>query len=609
MYRLLHKQHQQGYLLIEAMIALMVVSLGALGLIRFNSTLLRDSGLSKVRAEALEIAQGRLDTLRQALVLGGCDPASPPSLTLQTSNGINGQYSSKGDVDQVTAQRVDAQVCVAWNGSTTPCSEPINSRVILKSTLSCTGVGTSGQIAGEGQGEGSILSGFVRSPTGRAVTGGEFRDAIGTVDNFGNIVKVTATGDVVLLRQSDSTPLLTIKKLACETNNAPGFSTIEGKVYVQANKNKPLLDAVIIDPVTKISTQQLFVLGSDGGYCQLKAQELAGNDIIVENDKYFYADYICYVGPEWWGNIGVVRTDNPKTSERVCVGSTYGPDILNSIYTKKPQLGGVRSFRGYRDLGSNVYQTIGIGETNTAVASCAGNSNGAYANTPVKLKNHHFILTSITGNSTDSSCSSPLEKLKSIINNVTLDNGKPVTTNNDTTNLPQIISRTNPGKYYCLSDSSKGTDCAYSAGVSQPTFSTIINGTIDRGSLVENRGTITGITAGGLSWACLTNNFSDANTNGYANYTFSCNVNWYGWIGSEWSDSLTFTTTDILCNPPTSVSFTPAGSESGTTVTVDNTTKSLVLTSVSTVATQININFKIRKADGDPATNLECQLP
>ncbi len=611
MHRLPHKQHQQGYLLIEAMIALMVVSLGALGLIRFNSTLLRDSGLSKVRAEALEIAQGRLDALRQTLVVGGCDPASPPTLALQTANGINAQYSSIGVVDQVTTERVDAQVCVAWNGSTTPCSAPVNSRVILKSTLSCTGVGTSGQIAGEGQGEGSILSGFLRSPTGRAVLGGEVPSGatqVGSADSFGNIVKRTTSGDLVLL-SNNNTPLLTIRKLACETS-APLFSTIEGKILVQPDKrNQPIVDAFVTDNRTGLDTQQLFAFSSDASYCQADIQNLQTTKINTSDGKYYFAaNYICYVGPEWWGNIGVVRTDDPTTSERVCVGNNPGPDIAGSIYSKKPQLGFNRGYRGYRNLGDNVYATIGIGETNQENPDCKVGTRKAYYNRPVHLKNHHFVLTSITGQANDASCSDSLTKLSATINTGTADNTWTPTSPGPLEALT-VSSGTNPGKFFCLSDLYKGTDCAYSGTTTPILRSTIINGTIDRG-LLTAQGSITGIATGGLSGACTTNNFAEANTSG-ANYTFRCEVNWSGWTGDVWSDSLTFTSSDTFCDPfGKSVTYLPSGTQGSSTVNLDNldnATKSLNILNVSTAVAQIDVNFSIRKTDGDAGSQLECQ--
>lgn len=119
------KKHSSGFILIEAVVAMMVFALGVLGVIKLQVAVVAESSAAKARAEAMTIAQAQMDTLRLIArqtehysTAGGCaagtllaSSASPVSIT-----GINATFSETWTVTVgcTPSPRHQVQVTVTW---------------------------------------------------------------------------------------------------------------------------------------------------------------------------------------------------------------------------------------------------------------------------------------------------------------------------------------------------------------------------------------------------------------------------------------------------------------------------------------------------------------
>lgn len=589
-------RQQQGIALIEAMVAFMVVTVGVLGALKINSSLLSATGQSKARAEAVALAQARLEQARNYNLQTACTAVELDTPADDTVDGINEVYTVTSTfTNNDTDGWKDVSICVRWRAGSCAANTP-GDRVILNSRIACTGSGTSAQI-GHG-GAQDIKGGFLKTPAGRATTGTnidytaqEGDTQVGDTDEtFKTKILRRSNGDLILVATDTNKILLITKKLSCE-DAAPDYSTIRGKIILQANGSNPI-----------IPTANLFPLISEGAVCRIDTASIATNKYPSSGStEYFWADYKCTVGAEWWGNIGVVSTEggNGDTiAKRACTGNSLSASVANNIYSKHPQLSGSRAYRGYRvnALDSTTIETVGIGETNDRDNACSTLLNRpVFENTSQHFANHNFAVWTINGTIDDSKCDTIATSSRV---NSTPDSQTPVV---DTTS-GELVARRNPGKYYCMSNSD-GVSCEYATGTGSTVPTTTIRGTIYRGT-GSNKATITGIEQVGADctatdWAAQSN----AST-----YTYSCTLNWSGSINAYpngWNGSINFTTTDKLCiasGTNTSKTITPTGYIAN--ITINDTTKALDLSNVDKSITNIEFNFTARGAGKTCPTTL-----
>lgn len=574
---------QNGFILIEGLIALIVVAVGVLGIGKLNAVMLQGTGLSKTRAEAIQIAQDRVENARNFNLQAGCADATLVNSNTNVS-GVNAAYSVATSYPASAAGWKAIEVCVTWDGGA---CNTVGNRVVLRSVVSCEGMGTTAQV-GTGA-AGGARGGFIKTPTGRGqVGGGSYTPGSvpGTTNNIDGINSPDGTksnlrddGVRELIDNTTGKVLLTVGKLGCETS-APEFSTITGKVFVEAKNGAPIASA-----------ENLFALSSDASYC---AKLPFQNDWVLpsgatgNNIKYFYTYYQCYIGAEWWGNIGLVRIDNANANNRVCVGSPVNSSS-GTLFSKHSQLSTNRAYRGYREVSTGVYETKGIGESDTLNTSCTAlQGKKIYTYKPNHLKNHHFVHTVITGQASDSSCNTEQTTLNGLapVGSLGSSAGAPTVTSPLDQSSITISANNNPGKFYCMSNND-GITCP-DLSTNPTTPSTLVHGTIT--SL--NGAQVTAISA--PNSVCTTTAF----TTGGGTSTYSCQINWTGFIGGSWSGSIAFTTAtgSTLCAGNSTATVVPSSSYVAYTINNSSASpdpNSIKFTDIPMAVTDVAINFNV----------------
>lgn len=575
---------QTGSVLIEALIALVVVGVGTFGVVKLNTVLLKGTGDSKTRAEALQLAQKRIEDLRNFSVQTGC-PAAETSTEASTVAGVNASYKIGRTISSVLAERVNVDVYVGWDGATDPRNSAADKSIVLNSVVSCLGAGTSAMIGGNASG---LTGGKVKTPTGVARVGGRDNptcpngSCVSTINNTNgkaDNTKIYTTGSLVELVDTVTNKVL----LTIEDGSA--FSTISGRVYIEANNSgNPIVDpdgSIANDGTqTSIQDDNVFVLSSDASYCARIFPTDAASTIPASTSgsaiKYRYFDYNCYVSKGWWGNIGVVRLDNPNSNNRVCLGDVAVASSETSIWSRKAAMSISRSYRSYRKInagGSNTeptnFETVGIGY------SLGNDGTVSSTYTPVNLgtsadTNHHdFLITVITGQGT---CE---------------DSGKMTLTGTTASNT----FTSNVGKFYCMS----GQCPSLTETVSTQT--TVIHGTITKAS----GAVLTGIDSADCQTTPTFTVAADGNS-----YSYSCTKVWTGFAGSAWQGGVTFVAsgTSTLCGPGTAT-VVPSGSSVVFTVNDSNAGNTISFSDVQLGVTDIAINFSVEPSScntlGTPA--------
>lgn len=138
----------RGFALIEAMIAIVIMGIGLFGLARLNAVLLAGTAIGKTRAEATQLAEGKLEEIR-ARQPPATKPVSSPSA--ETLTGVNATFSRSWTIASAGLTGLDLDrvtVCVSWGD---PCGGTGERKVAIDSLLAWTPIGTSGSV-GSGQG-------------------------------------------------------------------------------------------------------------------------------------------------------------------------------------------------------------------------------------------------------------------------------------------------------------------------------------------------------------------------------------------------------------------------------------------------------------------------
>lgn len=563
-----------GSILIEAVVAILVVAVGTFGIVKLNTVLLKGGGESKTRAEALQIAQSRIEALMTEGVSGSCPTAGSTSQTTETNaiNGINATYRVGQNKDNATAERFNATVYVSWDGSSDPRNSDAGQQIILRTVVACNTAGTSGQIGGDAA---ALNSPKIKTPTGVARVGGRTNPScqdgscISTNASTGGMgndgLKIYKTGNLVELIQEFADGS---KRVLLTIEDGSDFSSISGRVYVETgNSGAPIVDPQGPDASDQ-SDDKLFVLSSDAAYCSrvFPTDPALPSGATGNAKKYIYFDYNCYVSKGWWGNIGIVQVGTAQQSDKVCVGDMGVSSTETGLFSRKAALSTTRGYRGFRNNGADGstnlldYETVGIGYQLNS-----GSVSSTYSPVHIgadRTQHHHdFLLATINGQNTCEG-SGVMSRMSGDLDS-----------NNQFTD--------NVGKFYCMAQCPPLTPAS-------AVQTTVVHGTITRIGGAELKG-IDPADCQSKTWI-----------EGDSAYTYSCTKTWTGFAGSSWEGGVTFIWegSNTLCANNSTPVVTPNNLQVASTVNnklaADPYKNTITFTDVQLGVTDIAINLEVR---------------
>lgn len=512
-------RRQRGVTLLEALVALVVLSLGLLGIAKLNAYLVATAGQSKARMEAMALAEQKFEELRNQIleteqyktVFTSANFALYSQTTMDDSAKVKCNDAAQSDsppgllasytrswCSLGTSMKNQVLIYVVWKDAAN-----VKQSVALQSVIAWDSPLKSVAFASE---QGNPVAGtFATPPTGHAYVGsGTSTDDSGTVpDSNAQKIKIQHSGGIYRLVNIDTNAVL----LTSTTDET--FSIIKGRVYIDqaiysSNQNN--------SGSGKVSVSDIFIALSDAAYCIKETDYGATTDFSVVHQlpasgaaKYYYFEYTCYVGAGWYGNVGILRTDVAGNKERVCLGDPAVSDGVTISTSRRPALSANRMYRGYVAIGSS-YKSTGIGM-----------ATGTYV--PVTLDGQDILLTEVAVNGTDTDCKTPLEQVTSPSNPFT----------------------GNVGRFVCLSASCPDT----LPGVGNVFFSITISGAITLVPDVTDPNnpvfpSVSGVSIEGV--ACTL----DAVTNGSQPYT--CILSLQGWTSAAWGAVITVTSPDFMCS-------------------------------------------------------------
>lgn len=135
--------YNKGFLLFEVMITFLLISIVLVALAKFQVTTLQDNSLAKARSVAVNLAQNKIEALRNLIdnasylaITGGSDSVGPPGSNATTIlTGLNTVYTCTWSVSYGIAQdNIQMEVVVSWPDKKG--TESHDTTIILSSIIS-----------------------------------------------------------------------------------------------------------------------------------------------------------------------------------------------------------------------------------------------------------------------------------------------------------------------------------------------------------------------------------------------------------------------------------------------------------------------------------------
>lgn len=403
-----------GFVLIEALIALLLISVGLIGVSKLQALSISGAGDAKARSEAMALSQSVLEQLRNILIRTNYTGTAAYSVTPPWGNSPTLSFASSGSPILVTG--TNAVYTLSWtvaaNGSpearllrlaTTWTDRTNTTRRIDLSTL----------IAWDDPGAQAKLNApplaSPVTPTGAAKRNSPntFSPGTGTANSDGTRLYTDGDNTTYLLK-SDGSVLLYLQS---KNGTAQAFTTITGKIVFDQNEPVP--------PSANVRVRL-----SSEGECVFDNTSTSA-PVPYGVNSYTYFTYTCYVGPGWYGNVGVIVDDSvngPEGSPTICVGDPdYNGGISdNTLISPNSAVSGTRSYRGFKGTPGAYFSTgteggrlYGlsyqfVGNVATALPGPFDGrprpsdyvAYGVAANSSNNYFNQDFLLTHITGQQT-----------------------------------------------------------------------------------------------------------------------------------------------------------------------------------------------------------------
>jgi type IV pilus modification protein PilV len=128
----------RGVSLVEALIALLVVAVGVVGLLKFQSNSRLNSDVARQRTEALKLAQNEIEQMRSANAVADIQSASR-SIAPDTKNPANATFQVAREVNASAAASKTVQVTVSWTDRSGAAQQVVISSLISVQPPALTG--------------------------------------------------------------------------------------------------------------------------------------------------------------------------------------------------------------------------------------------------------------------------------------------------------------------------------------------------------------------------------------------------------------------------------------------------------------------------------------
>lgn len=294
---------QSGFTLIEALIAFVVLTVGILGALLFQSELVRESGDSKARAEAIRIAEAKVELLRAAAtssafasIIGtGPQVASVPD---GSNNVYTVTYASQAvSSAEFNADLTRVNVTVSWSDGAESLS--------LSSIVNWLDPALALQLdeAGTAEDDGSGSTALVPNPGGLATALERVSVGVGSVSS-GHVQREQAVIDGKEVSRSS---VLVDDKYYISLISTPSPSdavmSIEGTILDNPSANTDIAWDYIGE-AGGISESFLDVQSSTGANCII--YEIVNKD---PSQGPRFARYKCLFSVGWTGNIGLIKNE------------------------------------------------------------------------------------------------------------------------------------------------------------------------------------------------------------------------------------------------------------------------------------------------------------
>ena len=462
-----------GFVLIEALVAMLIIALGLLAFSKLQLVSLGGAGEAKARSEAAACAQAKLEALRNIVLQSRYSALTAiPDATCtgaSTGNTYTVAFSTTANAT-ATINETLIGATTTWTDRTGGQTLYLNSRIAwddpgadvrAKQNVSSTLISPTGQA--------ERCSSGIAGCTG--LTGG-------TSGAGGTSIRTDSSGGTYLYK--DTSGLLYLPP--DRNGTAQAFTTITGKVYFDTAAGNKIPN----------SSNVRVRLSSEGEcvYDNTTTTSASGAGI-----SYTYFSYTCFVGPGWYGNVGATIDDSVNgnaANATLCVGDpTFNGGVSDgTTISVHPAEASVRSYRGFKtnpdttQLTTFPYLATGMtggrhygisdGSAFMTTLSAApydgrplpssypSSYSSITAGSPTDYFEQNFLVTSISGNE---SCKSRM---------------------GGGANVATSVFVRNAGQYFCINpDNDAATDVCPSTW---PGFTTTSGGSLDYALAVGTSG-------------------------------------------------------------------------------------------------------------------------